>query len=137
MLKVETNQSLLRGGEQIPLMKLQKAAQATMEAVGKQGKAVSLGFVSEKEIRRLNALYRGKNKTTDVLSFADGENGQLGEILICYPQARRQAERIGHSTRKEVFFLFVHGLLHLYGLDHGPKNTGRMFSIQKRILNRL
>ena len=139
MLKVEANQSLLRGGQRIPLADLHKAAQAASEAAGKRGSAVSLGFVSEKEIRRLNALYRKKDRVTDVLSFEDGEGGRLGEILICYPQARRQAEALHHSTRKEVLFLFVHGFLHLCGFDHekAPGDAARMFSLQARILKRL
>lgn len=72
---------------------------------------------------------------TDVLSFHLGEKDTLGEILICYPQAKRQAKQLGHSTRAELIFLLVHGLLHLSGFDHEtPRDAKRMFPLQSRIL---
>lgn len=138
MIRVEANQSLLRGGQRIPFFDLRRVAKAVEDEAGKRNGIVSLGFVTEKEMRRLNAKYRKKNRVTDVLSFSDGEAGTLGEILICYPQAGRQAKIAGHSKRKEVLFLFIHGLLHLFGFNHERKaDVVRMFSLQTRVLNRL
>lgn len=138
MIDIEANQSLLRGGQRIPFSDLRQAAKAVVTEAGEKKGVVSLGFVSEKEMRRLNAKYRRQNRVTDVLSFSDGEAGTLGEILICYPQAGRQAKIAGHSKRKEVLFLFIHGLLHLFGFDHERKaDAKRMFSLQTRILKKL
>ena len=59
----------------------------------------------------------------------------LGEILICLPQAQRQAEQIGNTLKRELSFLFVHGLLHLLGYDHmKPEDEAIMFPLQDRIL---
>ena len=60
----------------------------------------------------------------------------LGEILICLPQAERQAKIIGNSVDRELGFLFVHGLLHLLGYDHQTKEEENiMFPLQEKILS--
>lgn len=92
---------------------------------------VSLVFVNEKKMQRLNLLYRGKDKTTDVLSFPqlsletqkDIKNYQcseilLGDIIINIHQAKRQADEQGIPLHREVSWLLIHGLLHLLGYDH-------------------
>lgn len=91
---------------------------------------VSLAFVDDGEIRRLNRIYRGYDEKTDVLSFSlreaspdepavlDGEDCLLGDLVISLETARRQAEEYGHSLEREVCFLAVHGILHLLGYDH-------------------
>jgi probable rRNA maturation factor len=59
----------------------------------------------------------------------------LGEILICLPQAKRQADEIGNSLERELSFLFTHGLLHLLGYDHmTPEDEAIMFPLQEKIL---
>ena len=63
-------------------------------------------------MKKVNFVYREKNKTTDVLSFVG-----LNEILISYPQIKKQAKKYNKKTRDEFNFILVHGLLHLYGLD--------------------
>ena len=83
---------------------------------GKNNYEVSIVFVGDRLIRRLNKIYRGTDKTTDVLSF-EGEENFLGEIIICYPQIKRQAKKYKHSARQELVFVLVHGLLHLLGYD--------------------
>lgn len=90
---------------------------------------VSVSFVDDEEIQKLNLEYRGKDASTDVLSFPLGENGVydinpesgamcLGDIVISMETAARQAESFGHSLRREVGFLTVHSMLHLLGYDH-------------------
>ena len=76
-------------------------------------------------MKHLNAMYRGQNKTTDVLAFAawEGEimpglEHILGDLVICLPQAQEQADRYDHALADELLVLIVHGLLHLLGLDH-------------------
>lgn len=100
--------------------------------------AVELVFTDEAGIRKLNAGTRGKDAVTDVLSFPnlDGilqkpirkedfpfdtdEDGNLflGSIVICRERAAQQAEEYGHSLRRELYYLAVHGLCHLLGYDH-------------------
>ena len=88
-------------------------------------------FVDDSEIRRLNARHRGINRPTDVLSFplADqaGKDGfiappaarwQLGDIVVSHPRAVAQATEYGHSVERELGYLVTHGLLHILGYDH-------------------
>jgi probable rRNA maturation factor len=111
---------------------------------------ISLLFVEEEEIQQLNYQYRYKNAVTDVLSFPleedvaaylsghdflPGENLLLGDIIICAARAAEQAREYGHSLEREIFFLFVHGLLHLLGYDHTEKKDEQvMRSLQTAIL---
>ena len=90
---------------------------------------VSVSFVDNTEIRRLNRIYRDKDKSTDVLSFPLGENGVydmnnesgaylLGDVVISIETAIKQAQMYNHSLEREVGFLTVHSMLHLLGYDH-------------------
>lgn len=94
---------------------------------------VSVSFVSNDEIKKLNKIYREKDAVTDVLSFPLGENGvydknhdtgalMLGDIVISLDTAVKQAQMYGHSLEREIGFLTVHSMLHLLGYDH-EKNT--------------
>ncbi|MBX9686398.1 MAG: rRNA maturation RNase YbeY [Candidatus Obscuribacterales bacterium] len=104
---------------------------------------LSVVFVSNKEIRKLNKEWRGKDYATDVLSFPlelDSElNGvpfEMGELIISLEKAQEQAEEYGHSFERELAFLFVHGCLHVLGFDHMSKAEEiDMFGRQKEILN--
>ncbi len=144
---IELNQSLLKGGQRLPQREVVRTTRAVARALRlRHAVSVSAAFVSAKEMRRLNAAYRGKDCVTDVLSFGvergtwNVERGMsegifLGEILISYAQARRQAAELRHSTRAETLFLLVHGLLHLFGFDHErPSDAKPMFALQTRIL---
>lgn len=73
---------------------------------------LSLAFVGETSMRRLNKTYRNESSVTDVLSF------DYGEIIICHPRAVCQARRHGISVESEVKALFLHALLHVFGYDH-------------------
>ena len=159
MLTASLNQSLLRGGQCLPLREVRRVLRAvntslTLPKGEREGvvQHVSVAFVSEQEIKRLNATYRGKNKVTDVLSFGIADDRlqiqrptpnantehELGEILICYPQAQRQAREMKHSVRQELLFLLVHGLLHLNGFDHErPADAKQLFALQTKILDSL
>ena len=105
---------------------------------------VSLVIVDDETVRALNSEYRGLDRTTDVLSFAfdnegeyygegdapsewsegddfvlpPGESVGLGEVIVSYPQAARQARENGRSVRAELAYLITHGILHLMGYDH-------------------
>jgi probable rRNA maturation factor len=78
---------------------------------------VSIAFIGDAEMKKLNKIYRGIDKPTDVLAFPGEEKGFLGEIVIDYAQIKRQAKLYSGSVREELVFILVHGLLHLLGYD--------------------
>jgi probable rRNA maturation factor len=95
------------------------------------GVEVGVVIVGQERIKELNSKYLGENEPTDVLSFPmrpeestafipppDGVE-HLGEVIISYPQAVKQAEEHSHSVKRELAVLLVHGVLHLLGYDHG------------------
>jgi len=109
---------------------VEKALYETLVHEKIKGKnAVSVTFCGDKLIKTINRDYRGIDKVTDVLSFPmaedgdltgafDGEQNQLGDVVINLERATKQAETYGHSFDREVAFLAVHSMLHLLGLDH-------------------
>jgi probable rRNA maturation factor len=97
--------------------------------------AIEVSIVSDAEMTELNRDYRGKNKPTDVLSFAQVEGEafpvfeenpvlQLGDLVVAIETTLRQAREQRHSPEAEITFLCVHGTLHLLGYDH-VTNAGR------------
>lgn len=104
---------------------------------------VTVAFVSDRAMRGLNQLWRGKRATTDVLSFpaaqsefekAEGSN--VGDVVISVEQASRQAIEHGLSFENEVSQLILHGLLHLSGYDH-ETDRGEMDRLELRLRKRL
>lgn len=109
---------------------------------------LSVTFVDNKYIHKVNKKYRHIDRPTDVISFAflDAEENKdkllystgpvvLGDIYISIEKAKEQAEEYGHSLNRELSFLFVHGLLHLLGYDHMEKSDEEvMFKLQDEIL---
>ena len=111
---------------------------------------ISVTFVDNHEIRKLNAEYRNKDIETDVLSFPMGENGVydenhatgakiLGDVVISIPKALEQAQLYGHSFEREVGYLTVHSVLHLLGYDHenGGLERVRMREKEEYVMNEL
>ena len=111
---------------------------------------VSVTFVDDDEIHKLNRQFRNIDRSTDVLSFPLGENGvydinhdtgakMLGEIVISIPHAIDQADRYGHSLQREIGFLTVHSMLHLLGYDHvnGGMESVRMREKEETVLTKL
>lgn len=102
----------------------------------------SITFIDDEEMHKMNLTYRGIDRTTDVLSFAlnDGETideevNLLGDIFISIPKMKSQAEEYGHSEKRELSFLVIHGLLHLLGYDHANKDEEKvMFGLQEEVL---
>lgn len=102
---------------------------------------IVVNLVDSIEIQLINKQYRNKNNITDVISFSFDESGVkgpiIGEIYICLEQAILQANEYQHSYKREIAFLFTHGLLHLYGFDHQTEEESeKMFNEQKKILNK-
>lgn len=123
---------------------LKKVIKRTLKYENVTNAYFSLIFVDENEIQKINKEYRGIDKVTDVISFAFEDNETivnkdirvLGDIYICIPRAVEQAESYGHSIKRELAFLTVHGLLHLLGYDHIKKqDEEKMFELQELILN--
>ena len=111
---------------------------------------VSVSFVSDDEIHKLNYEYRDVDKSTDVLSFPLGENGvydynnetgayMLGDIVISIQTALNQAKLFGHSLEREIGFLTVHSMLHLLGYDrdNGGVEARNMRETEEKILDKL
>lgn len=125
---------------------IRRAIAAALKADRQRGsREVSVAFVGDPEMTRLNAKYRGKRKTTDVLSFGDdgawpGRGGEkvLGDLVISMPQVLRQAKAAKKPLRAEIALMLVHGTLHLLGYDHETlKDEHVMFPLQNRILKTL
>jgi probable rRNA maturation factor len=108
---------------------------------------VDILFCDDEEIQELNTSYRGKDKPTDVLSFAlfadnPDENFiidnhiSLGEVIISTETAKRQAEERSKTFKEEIYFLLSHGILHLLGFDHPDEGTLQdMLALQQEMIN--
>lgn len=114
------------------------------------GKTVVVAFVSDWQMRQLNKNFRGKDLTTDVLSFAVETNEFekiseppalvngcfLGDIAVSVEQARRQASENDLAFSTEIKQLILHGILHLCGYDHETDN-GEMNSLEIELRDKL
>ncbi len=140
MIAFAVNYGTLKGGQRLPedrVKLLFKASQRLLKLEGRH--EVSIAFVNASAMKRLNESYYGGRGVTDVLAFPsegiEQARGYLGEILIHYPKAKKQALARGKTARSEVELLLVHGLLHLLGYNHDtPRRKTTMFRLQDRIL---
>lgn len=102
----------------------QFTAHAVTKITETEGKYLTLAFVSDRKMRELNKQFRGKNTTTDVLSFPfeadefETDENTLGDIVISVEQAERQAAENNLDFEAEIKQLILHGILHLCGYDH-------------------
>lgn len=141
--------------------KIKKAFSRVLDNLAIDGKmlAVNVGYVSESAIQKLNSEHRGMDKVTDVLSFPfiDMQVGkwltpqiekeeahpvtgiiELGDIVICENIAALQAKKYGHSFKREVCFLAVHGFLHVLGFDHQTEEEEKnMNALTEKVLESL
>ena len=118
-----------------------------------EGAEVELGLIitDDETVQELNRRYRGIDEPTDVISFAlteektEGDSSpfvtppdgllHLGEVIISYPQAVRQAEEQHQGVEKEIALLVIHGTLHLLGYEHDePTREQEMRAMEKRVL---
>ena len=144
---------------------LEDVARAGLAAAGVSGEAeVSLLITDDETVRALNSEYRGLDENTDVLSFSaehaghwEGDGDEpcrlsgdlefvlpsglpqpLGEIIVSWPQAQRQAGDHGVSPMRELAHLVIHGALHLVGYDHlEPDEESLMQSRERKALESL
>jgi probable rRNA maturation factor len=131
-------------GKEYPTTDLKKIAAAILTAVDKGRAELSVALVGDEEMRPLNAKYRKKNKTTDVLSFpADpampSKAALLGDVIISVEQAKRQAEERKTSIKIEMVTLLIHGILHLLGYDHerSQRQAKIMATLEQKLLSHL
>ena len=128
MVEIVNRQRKIRLETDNFLMFAEKAGKIISEAADKN---FTVAFVSDRKMRELNAEYRGKNSTTDVLSFpfegdefeySESETEFLGDIVISVEQAEKQAAENNLTLDKEIKQLILHGILHLCGFDHETDN---------------
>ena len=107
--------------------RLERLASAAMEREGLAPGELSVMITDDETVRELNREYAGEDASTDVLAFSlrEGEEFaspddvlRLGEVIISYPTAERQAAEARRSVDEEIDHLVVHGVLHLLGYDH-------------------
>lgn len=100
---------------------------------------ITLVFLDSAQMKKINKQFRGKNKPTDVLSFAPVEPGSLGELLFCLDVLKKQAKEHEHSLEHEFLYMLIHGVLHLLGYDHelSAKEEKLMFRIQDELFETL
>lgn len=123
---------------------LVRAAESILTSVGESQSELSLELVGDRRMRRLNRIYRKKDRTTDVLAFPMRESHNpcptlLGDVVISVPTARRQANASERSLGDELAALLVHGVLHLCGYDHerSAREAVRMRRRETAIVNML
>lgn len=130
MLKVDMNWQNVPRDATIKRAAL-KAARMAAKCEKKSG-GVSLLFTNDEDIHALNKEFRQVDKATDVLSFPSDDPGFLGDIAISVPCAVRQAQEYGHSVEREIAFLTVHAMLHLFGYDHMNENDEDVMRSRQR-----
>jgi len=134
----------------INLALVRKVTGSFLKVYQKKNYQISIAFVGDKTIRKLNKIYRQVDKITDVLAFPEItgevniEENFLGEIIINHAQIKRQAKRFNNSIKGELVFILVHGLLHLMGYDDRTEEgrremegLGRRFIKKAKMVNRL
>jgi probable rRNA maturation factor len=114
---------------------------------------LGLFIASGERVKQLNRDYLGRDEPTDVLAFSAREGVgadlpsfiqppdgvlHLGEVIVSYPQAVRQAEEYKHSVKKELLVLIIHGVLHLLGYEHDkPELELKMKAREKEVMRRI
>ena len=116
----------------IPVSKVKSAAQLTCRKLKFNKPELSVVFVGEKRMRRINREYLGHDYVTDVITF------RSNEIVVCPAVAARNAGRYGNSVGREIILYVIHGILHLCGYDdHTPKDIERMRQKEQQIMDLL
>lgn len=145
MIEVEVSGAAVRGLNREAMREFVRSAVKAVErarAASFRVSEVSVAFVPDGEMQRLNRTFRRKNSTTDVLTFPGDESYDpsggrfLGDICISVDQAKRQAAEQRHSVATEVRYLLLHGVLHAYGYDH-ETDKGEMNALEMKLRGRL
>lgn len=122
---------------------IEGVARRALEAEGVPGAELGVLVTDDETVHDLNRRYADEDRPTDVLSFSlqEGEEFaspdailRLGEVIISYPTAARQAAEASRSVEEEVAHLLVHGVLHLLGYDHAAPDEAREMRERERAL---
>jgi probable rRNA maturation factor len=123
---------------------IRRAVGVVLDNVGNKNIPVTVHVVGERRMRSLNAKYRGKDKSTDVLSFPLTTKNpftpeeELGDIFLCPSYLSRQARRFHVTLEEESVRMLIHGTLHLLGYDHiRPADAQIMLPLQEKLLLRV
>jgi probable rRNA maturation factor len=142
IIRIKNNQKK----QKLAAAKLKAQLTKLLEKLNLPDAELSVLFIGDRAMRTLNRQYRGKDRTTDVLSFSlrEGRFGgvqpnMLGDIVISVPVAWQQAVDAGLTMQQELERLLVHGLLHLVGYDHerGAADARSMRMKERSLLRRL
>lgn len=97
---------------------------------------IELILTDNSEIKEINAEYRGIDKATDVLSFPSEPFpfAPIGSIIISVDKVSEISQELGHKEEDELALLFIHGLLHLLGMDH-ETDDGQMREEEERLVS--
>jgi probable rRNA maturation factor len=121
--------------------RMRQAATVVLDGEGESAGQVSLAFVDNPTIHRLNKRYLDHDEPTDVLSFPLSEPGEkrlAGELVIGVEVAQAQSAERGHDVHAELALYVIHGILHLCGYDdHDPKASALMRERERHYLNAL
>ena len=99
---------------------------------------INIILVTNEKMQELNRNFRQTDRVPDVLTFPSEVDGELGDVFIAPYVAMGQAKNYGHSFKRELAFLAVHGFLHALGFTHeNEEKETVMFSLQENILNSL
>jgi probable rRNA maturation factor len=122
-------------------------ARITLEMERTPSCQLSIVLTSDEQIRELNREFAGEDHATDVLSFslregetfvAPDETDRLGEVIVSFETAERQADEAGHHVEDEIAHLLVHGVLHILGYDHtAPADETKMRARERSVLSEL
>jgi len=115
---------------------LKKIVKKVLEGENKK-RDLSIALVGQDRMRELNKKYRGKNRVTDVLAFGQNKKlkiknqkfpillkSELGEVVICLQEVKKNAKRFGEKFEKELARVLIHGILHLLGYNHEKSKKG-------------
>jgi len=125
------------------LKKVTSVAELFIKSSPYKNSSVSIAFIGDRLMRKINLTTRGHDKATDILSFPEEKKFRkefLGEVIIDYAQIKRQAKIFSGSTEEELIFILVHGLFHLLGYEDATEKgkkimdkLGREFISKMRI----
>lgn len=138
-MPVEVVEEAGEGAEPSPLATAAaRLSQAILESIGHCGDELSVALVADDRMRELNLTWRGKDSTTDVLSFSqvEGEDmpeasPMLGDVVVSVDVLRRQADDGGWTVEEELARLLLHGVLHLVGYDHEDEGDAQVMRAEE------
>jgi probable rRNA maturation factor len=123
-----------------------RLSRSVLDRIGQEHATLTIIFIRDRTMRRLNCEYRGIDSPTDVLSFAYHESDEgaafateqdhLGDVAISVETAARYAREFGLSFEREIAHLVIHGTLHLAGYDH-ETDDGEMNRLERKLRREL